>query len=369
MTSENPADRQKDMSAVQDLTDMQCLWFLQEEGDAHNRNGNLGLALKRYQSLVTVFQEYEDDQYDFHSYCMRRMTFSYYLSLLAYEDQLRTHPAFFKTALAAIDVYVRIADDPSLTEEHLSPEEEAERKKAAKKAAKAEAKARKAAASSGEKKEEGPVPDADPRGEALLKTATPIDDALKLWKPLSIHHARRVETWLAGYKLHVRKGEYAKALRDVRRAAAIDANAPGLLPALAHFRGVADKVDVPEVKAAIDAVLPSLISAPVAELAATRLKGSAADVLEAARALQISGASNADVASALGELANGVPNIAVWREALTLLPKEERAGLAAQFRKAAPLAFVFASPEEEAAHAAEIDKLYALPVVEGKADV
>jgi hypothetical protein len=27
-----------------------------------------------------VFQDYEDDQYDFHSYCMRRMTLSAYMA-------------------------------------------------------------------------------------------------------------------------------------------------------------------------------------------------------------------------------------------------------------------------------------------------
>jgi len=70
----------KDVTPVFDLTEMQCLWFLQEEGDAHKRNNVLALALKRYQALVTVFQEYEDDQYDFHSYCMRRMTFNTYIA-------------------------------------------------------------------------------------------------------------------------------------------------------------------------------------------------------------------------------------------------------------------------------------------------
>ena len=42
------------MSAVTDLTDLQCLWFLQEEGDSYRRNGNLGMALKRYQTLAEV---------------------------------------------------------------------------------------------------------------------------------------------------------------------------------------------------------------------------------------------------------------------------------------------------------------------------
>jgi len=42
------------MAAPADLTEMQCLWFLQEEGDSYRRNGTLAMALKRYQSLATV---------------------------------------------------------------------------------------------------------------------------------------------------------------------------------------------------------------------------------------------------------------------------------------------------------------------------
>lgn len=357
----------KDVTAVQDLTDMQCLSFLQEEGAAHTHAGDLGLALKRYQALVTVFQEYEDDQYDFHSYCMRRMTFSYYLSLLEYEDRLRAHPAFLRTALAAIDIYVRIADDPSLTVEKLTPEEEAERKKAAKKAAKAEAKARKAALTSGEKKEEGPVPDADPRGDALLKTETPVDDALKLWKPLSVHHARNPSTWVAGYALHARAGAFVKALRDLRRAAALDPDAAGLLPALVDFRlRLPDAVVAPEVQGAIDAILPSLIEGDVKDLAAKRAQQGPQGVLDAAKALLRSGDKDGarQTLLRLGE----TPDIALMREALDVLPSE-KAALAAAYHKAAPLAFVFASPEDEKTHEEDLKKLYALPVVEGKADV
>jgi hypothetical protein len=82
---------QKDMTAPADLTEMQCLWFLQEEGDSYRRNENLAMALKRYQSLATVclcdtaladektFRDYEDDHYDFHQYCLRRNTLSAYI--------------------------------------------------------------------------------------------------------------------------------------------------------------------------------------------------------------------------------------------------------------------------------------------------
>jgi hypothetical protein len=85
-----------------------------------------------------VFQDYEDDQYDFHTYCMRRMTISAYLAyvlfafgiglwtladtnrLMTYEDQLRSHPAYFKSALGAIEIYTAIHDNPSLTKEEIS---------------------------------------------------------------------------------------------------------------------------------------------------------------------------------------------------------------------------------------------------------
>lgn len=41
-------------------------------------------------------------------------------SLLKYEENLRSHPGYAKAALAAIDIYHRVNDDPSIIEEKLS---------------------------------------------------------------------------------------------------------------------------------------------------------------------------------------------------------------------------------------------------------
>ncbi|KAK8854865.1 hypothetical protein IAR55_003604 [Kwoniella newhampshirensis] len=250
----------KDLSPVQDLTDLQSLWFLQKEGDAYRRNDNLAMALKRYQSLVKVFQEYEDDQYDFHTYCMRRMTFSSYISLMRYEDQLRSHPAYFKGALAAIEIYLKVHDDPSLTEEKLSPEEEAERKKAAKKAQKAEQKAKKAAAASGDKKEEPLVPDEDPDGLLLLKSETPLDDALKIWKPLEKLASSRVEVWTIGYEIYMRKKLYLAALRCLNEAAALSPSDPELHRQILNFHVQTSSTTLPEnITTVISPVFPHLL--------------------------------------------------------------------------------------------------------------
>ena len=71
-----------------------------------------------------------------------------------------------------------------------------------------------AAAVSDGKKDDQPVPDEDPQGTKLLKTETPLDDALKLWRPLEKLGNRRIETWTAGYKIFIRKGGYSHLRED-----------------------------------------------------------------------------------------------------------------------------------------------------------
>ena len=70
--------------------------FLTEDGDSHNCSGRLAMALKRYVSIQKVrnvfliigqkaevssqtFNEFEDDQYDFHGYSLRKFTINIYM--------------------------------------------------------------------------------------------------------------------------------------------------------------------------------------------------------------------------------------------------------------------------------------------------
>ncbi|WVQ74848.1 hypothetical protein IAR50_004455 [Cryptococcus sp. DSM 104548] len=258
----------KGMTPVQDLTDLQCVWFLQEEGDAYRRSQNRGMALKRYQTVVNVFKEYEDDQYDFHGYCTRRDTFSAYTELLNYEDNLRRNPHYAKAALALIAIYTEISDDPSLTVEHITPEEEAERKRLAKKAQKAESKAKKAAATSGDKKEEPPLPDEDPKGEKLLKSETPLDDAEKVWKALERLQGEKVETWLAGYEIFSRKKLYPAAIRSLLTAQSIAPSHPTLHYQILNFVRLNSSADLPApIAQVIEQSLPTLLGGKDAKAA------------------------------------------------------------------------------------------------------
>lgn len=58
------------------------------------------------------FVEITDDQFDFHTYCMRKMTLRSYVDLLKLEDVLRMHPFYCKAATTAIQIYLSLHDNP-----------------------------------------------------------------------------------------------------------------------------------------------------------------------------------------------------------------------------------------------------------------
>lgn len=63
-------------------------------------------------SLHQHFVEITDDQFDFHTYCMRKMTLRSYVDLLKLEDVLRQHPFYYKAARTAIQIYLTLHDKP-----------------------------------------------------------------------------------------------------------------------------------------------------------------------------------------------------------------------------------------------------------------
>lgn len=105
------------VSAMENLNEMQCMWFQTECALAYQRMGRWGDALKKCHEVDRHFSEIIEDQFDFHTYCMRKMTMRAYVGLLRLEDVLRRHPFYFKAAKCAIEVYIRLFDKPLKSEE------------------------------------------------------------------------------------------------------------------------------------------------------------------------------------------------------------------------------------------------------------
>ncbi|KAI5639842.1 NMDA receptor-regulated protein 1 domain-containing protein [Phthorimaea operculella] len=106
------------VAATENLNEMQCMWFQTEAAHAYQRTQQWGEALKKAHEVDRHFSEIMEDQFDFHSYCMRKMTLRSYVGLLRLEDVLRAHPFYLRAARVAIQVYLRLDARPLQDETH-----------------------------------------------------------------------------------------------------------------------------------------------------------------------------------------------------------------------------------------------------------
>ncbi|KAG1367624.1 N-terminal acetyltransferase A complex auxiliary subunit NAA15 [Cocos nucifera] len=181
----------KDGDQHNNLHDMQCMWYELASGESYFRQGDLGGALKKFLAVEKHYADMTEDQFDFHSYCLRKMTLRAYVSMLKFQDKLHSHEYFHKAAAGAIRCYMKLHDSPikATTEEgdEMSKLPPSQRKKLRQKQKKAEARAKKEAEEKTEEASSGtskpgkrqhtrPV-DLDPHGEKLLQA---VKQLLKL---------------------------------------------------------------------------------------------------------------------------------------------------------------------------------------------
>lgn len=252
------------VSAVDNLNEMQCMWFQIESAAAYQRMGKWGDALKKCHEIDRHFTEIIEDQFDFHTYCMRKMTLRAYVGLLRLEDVLQHHTFYFKAAKIAIEIYLHLHDHPlsdsdldsALDAENLSPSELRKLKNKQRKAKKrAQAEAQQKAeqdkkethnkkAQDGEldgPKEEELVPD------KLSRPEDPLEQSLKFLKPLQMHAAHRIHTHIVAYEIYSRKGKILLMLQSLKRGCQVERNNPQLHVCLLRFLLlIKQKTDLPE---------------------------------------------------------------------------------------------------------------------------
>uniref|UniRef100_A0A8C2GBI0 N(alpha)-acetyltransferase 15, NatA auxiliary subunit n=1 Tax=Cyprinus carpio TaxID=7962 RepID=A0A8C2GBI0_CYPCA len=258
---------QEGTSAVENLNEMQCMWFQTECALAYKSLNKYGEALKKCHEIERHFVEITDDQFDFHTYCMRKMTLRSYVDLLKLEDVLRMHPFYFKTARTAIDMYLSLHDNPlsddnkesqadnaNLTDKELKKLRNKQRraqKKAQLEEEKKNAEKEKQLKNQKKKKEEdeeeigGPKEELIP--EKLAKVENPLEEAVKFLTPLKNLVKNKIETHLLAFEIYLRKEKYLLMLQSVKRAYSLDPDHPWLHQCLVRFfKGVSDSKDMPE---------------------------------------------------------------------------------------------------------------------------
>ncbi|KAJ6394584.1 hypothetical protein OIU77_023734 [Salix suchowensis] len=239
----------KDGDQHNNLHDMQCMWYELASGESYFRQGDLGRALKKFLAVEKHYADITEDQFDFHSYCLRKMTLRAYVEMLKFQDRLHSHAYFRKAAAGAIRCYIKLFDSPpkSTAEEddEMSKLPSSQRKKMRQKQKKAEARAKKEAEVRNEessasgvsklgKRHVKPV-DPDPNGEKLLQVEDPLLEATKYLKLLQKHSPDSLETHLLSFEVNMRKKKILLALQAVKQLLRLDAESADSHRCLVRF--------------------------------------------------------------------------------------------------------------------------------------
>eukprot|EP01104_Vermistella_antarctica_P016821 TRINITY_DN5822_c0_g1_i1.p1 TRINITY_DN5822_c0_g1~~TRINITY_DN5822_c0_g1_i1.p1 ORF type:complete len:958 (-),score=309.01 TRINITY_DN5822_c0_g1_i1:36-2831(-) len=233
-----------DVSSQQNLFDMQCMWYESECARSWEAQNDLGRALKKYIAITSHFHDISEDQFDFHGYCMRKLTLRAYVDLLRLEDRLHAHPDYYTAASGAVRCYLRIhrerveAEAKKKEEDNESNLSEVERKKAASKLRRQQARAKAdeakagAVALSAKATEEKKKTSAqmlrsketleDPNGEALFAKADPLAEAAPFLKKLLLASPRHVAVLTLACEYYAGKGRHLLVLQSLKRALAVE---------------------------------------------------------------------------------------------------------------------------------------------------
>lgn len=154
--------------------------------------------------LVQHFNEVQDDQFDFHNYCLRRCILRSYCEMLKFEDRVRGHAFYFKAATGLVETYLILHDDAN-AKNVPKPEDDYNKKK-----------------------------DDDWYGEKLLAVASYMDEALKYVKVMEEFSASKLETHTLATQVYLRKSmrffiwfyileNFASAIKALVQAHKLDA--------------------------------------------------------------------------------------------------------------------------------------------------
>eukprot|EP00906_Rhabdomonas_costata_P022960 RCo033065 len=92
------------------VVEMQWMWYELEEGDAFWRMGDILTAMRRWLLIDKHFADIEEDQFDFHTYCLRKSTMRAYVDMLRFERRSHSHRVYLRAAERVVKGYLHIFD-------------------------------------------------------------------------------------------------------------------------------------------------------------------------------------------------------------------------------------------------------------------
>lgn len=240
----------------QNLYDMQCTWYELELADCLKKKGELGRSLRKYMAVAKHYEDYQEDQFDFHNYCIRKCTLRSYSKLLKFEDELWGLPHYCRAAEGIISIHLHLSDnaansqaDDELDYSEMTPAERKKAKNMARKKKKTEGgggggdvggvkdsvSLKTNAESNGNKKKFKPhIIDEDPEGKELL-ALDHLELAKKFAAILVRHAPRRISAWALQYDVSIRRGKMLLAMQTLFKMKSINSDDHGLFTRIIDF--------------------------------------------------------------------------------------------------------------------------------------
>lgn len=179
--------------------------------------------------VIKHYEDYHEDQFDFHAYCIRKVTLRSYCAMLKFEDEIWGLPFYRHAAEEVVKIYLEIIDKPAQSAEEepdYSKMTPAERKKA-KNIARKKKKAQEKNESNGNSNEDDAVNAADngkkkvnknhpvnqDQNGAELLALDPAEEAKKYASILVRHAPKNISSWALQYDISVRRGKMLVALQ------------------------------------------------------------------------------------------------------------------------------------------------------------
>ena len=157
------------------LFDLQCNWYELELAEAYAREKKWGLALKKFYAVQSHFTDYVEDLFDFHSFCVKKVTLRVYDAMIKMLDAAYSHKFYQRAAMGVLKIFLHLLDKPEDIDGlgHLDAakrkKERAKIKKQKEKEEKAKEEAEKEAKLSGDHKNTVKKEDLDPVGDKILQ--------------------------------------------------------------------------------------------------------------------------------------------------------------------------------------------------------
>lgn len=253
------------------LFDMQCSWYELELAACLAQKKEWGRSLKKYSAVVKHFDDINEDQFDFHAYCLRKVTLRSYVSVLRFEDRVYGEDYYCAAASGIVRIYLNLFDNP-LEDDTAEPDytkmSAAERKKAKavarKKKKTAEKKeADKIEAENNSKNAKGgstQLIDEDPFGKEFLNKDV-LDEARKFSATLARYAPKRLDSWILQYDVAIRRKKVLMALQALYKARAIDPDSSELFTRIVDFAGKKESFNELRgpTRTVLDDALPTLL--------------------------------------------------------------------------------------------------------------